>query len=30
MIAFDEMLLKMYRGENLTNPLLRKKLLSEE
>jgi len=30
MIAFDEMLLKMYRGENLTNPLIRKKLLSEE
>ncbi|QDF29140.1 hypothetical protein [Halarcobacter anaerophilus] len=29
MIPFDEMLLKMYRGENLTNPLIRKKLLSE-
>jgi len=27
MIDFDEMLLKMYRGENLTNPLIRKKLL---
>ena len=29
MIDFDEMLLRMYRGENLTNPLLRKKLLSK-
>ncbi|QKF82170.1 hypothetical protein [Halarcobacter ebronensis] len=29
MIDFNEMLLRMYRGENLTNPLLRKKLLSE-
>lgn len=27
MINFDEMLLKMYRGENLTNPHIRKKLL---
>jgi len=29
MISFDEMLLKMYRGENLTNPLIRKKLLGK-
>ncbi len=29
MISFDEMLLKMYRGENLTNPLIRKKLLGQ-
>lgn len=29
MITFDEMLLKMYRGENLTNPLIRKKLLGQ-
>lgn len=29
MISFDEMLLKMYRGENMTNPLIRKKLLGE-
>ena len=29
MINFDEMLLKMYRGENLTNPLIRKKLLGQ-
>ncbi len=27
MISFEEMILKMYRGENLTNPLIRKKLL---
>ena len=27
MIEFDEVLLRMYRGENLTNPLIRKKLL---
>ena len=27
MIDFDEVLLRMYRGENLTNPLIRKKLL---
>ncbi len=26
-INFEEMLLKMYRGENLTNPHIRKKLL---
>lgn len=29
MISFEEMLLKMYRGENMTNPLIRKKLLGE-
>ena len=29
MISFEEMLLKMYRGENLTNPLIRKKLLGQ-
>jgi len=29
MIDFDEMLLKMYRGENLTNPLIRKQLLGK-
>lgn len=27
LLTFDEMLLKMYRGENLANPLIRKKLL---
>jgi len=27
MISFNNMILKMYRGENLTNPLIRKKLL---
>ena len=30
MIPFEKMLLRMYRGENLTNPLIRKKLLREE
>lgn len=29
MINFDEMILKMFRGENMTNPLIRKKLLGE-
>ncbi len=29
MISFDEMLLKMYRGESLANPLIRKKLLGQ-
>lgn len=29
MITFDEMILKMYRGENLTNPLIRKKLIGK-
>lgn len=29
MISFDEMLIKMYRGENLINPLIRKKLLGK-
>lgn len=29
MISFDEMLLRMYRGEDLTNPYIRKKLLKE-
>ncbi len=29
MISFEEMLLKMYRGENLTNPSIRKKLLGQ-
>ncbi|WP_419769242.1 MAG: hypothetical protein ACNI3C_07730 [Candidatus Marinarcus sp.] len=29
MISFDEMLLKMYRGENLTNPTIRKKVLGQ-
>lgn len=29
MIAFDEMILKMYRGENMTNPLIRKKLIGK-
>lgn len=29
MISFDEMLVKMYKGENLTNPLIRKKLLGQ-
>lgn len=29
MISFDEVLLRMYRGENLKNPLIRKKLLGE-
>ena len=29
MINFEEMTLKMYRGENLTNPLIRKKLLGK-
>lgn len=29
MIPFDEMILKMYRGESLANPLIRKKLLGE-
>ncbi len=29
MITFQEMLLKMYRGENLANPLIRKKLLGQ-
>lgn len=29
MISFDDMLVKMYRGENLTNPLIRKKLLGK-
>lgn len=29
MIDFDEVLLRMYRGENLTNPLIRKKLLGK-
>lgn len=29
LITFDEMLLKMYRGENLTNPSIRKQLLGE-
>lgn len=29
LISFNEMLLKMYKGENLTNPLTRKKLLGE-
>lgn len=29
MIPFEEMLVKMYRGENLTNPLIRKKLLGQ-
>ncbi len=28
-ITFDQMLLKMYRGENLTNPHIRKKLLGQ-
>jgi len=29
MISFDEMIIKMYRGENLTNPLIRNKLLGK-
>lgn len=29
MISFDEMILKMYRGESLVNPLIRKKLLGK-
>ncbi len=29
MINFDEMIIKMYRGENLTNPLIRNKLLGK-
>ncbi len=29
MITFDEMIIKMYRGENLTNPLIRNKLLGK-
>ncbi len=29
MIDFDEMLLKMYRGEHLLNPQIRKKLLNK-
>ena len=29
MITFDEMIIKMYRGENLTNPLIRKKLIGK-
>ena len=29
MISFDEMILKMYRGENMTNPLIRKKLIGK-
>jgi copper chaperone NosL len=28
-IDFNEMMLRMYRGENLTNPIIRKKLLGE-
>lgn len=29
MINFEEMLVKMYRGENMTNPLIRKKLIGK-
>ena len=29
MITFDEMILKMFRGENMTNPLIRKKLIGK-
>ena len=29
LIRFDDMLLRMYRGENLTNPLIRNKILGE-
>jgi len=29
MISFDEMVLKMYRGESLANPLIRKQLLGK-
>jgi len=29
MVSFDEMLVKMYRGENMANPQIRKKLLGK-
>jgi len=29
-IGFEQMILRMIRGENITNPLIRKKIVSQE